>query len=31
LDEIEINRKIKEELEKEIEDLEKIKPEKILF
>jgi len=31
LDEIKTNRKIKEELEKEIEDLERIKPEKILF
>ncbi|ORX80933.1 hypothetical protein BCR32DRAFT_268593 [Anaeromyces robustus] len=31
LTEIEKNRKIKEDLEKEIEDLEKIKPEKILF
>jgi len=31
LAEIEKNRKIKEDLEKEIEDLEKIKPEKILF
>jgi len=29
--EIEKNRKIKEQLEKEIEDLEKIKPNKILF